>query len=740
MRLLLIIFFLLFNNWSLSKNLLIEGNNRLSYEDIKSLTSIDLSKDNYVIGDINSIILDLYNSDLISDVKLSEDDKNYIITIIENSIIENIFINGNVFLKDDIFFDLIQSKKDKYLNKKYLNKDIQLIRNLYLSEGFNNISTTVSTEKYSKNKINLIFNISEGKRVEINKINLKGNKTFSNKFLLSKLYSEEIKFFNIFSNGSNVSSSIFINDINILENYYKNKGFNNVKITYQITEFNKDRYELNFYIDENERITIDKIEYDFESIENDELILIKKKFEKEIKNNSYFFDGPIINDLINQFNKYFLSNNILINIKYDLVQYENEIILKFYETNEDFYTINKININGNSITKDSVIRSKLNFEPNDYFIETFVSNDLENLSSFPYINSVKYDYININKNTDIDIYIDENKKTGNLLAAGTVSGDRGLGVSFGANDKNLFGSGNSLKSSFSFDEESLLFDLSYIQYPLSNPNFFNRYSITNEELDFTPSFGYKLKEQSIGYGITYKQTEDLSLSAGYKFSKINGHSAKYNDSIVLDNIGNFYDSSLSFSLLQDTTNDFFFPSDGYKTSLSLIVSPNNISDNSYVSSSFQGTFFNEFKESNNYLFLDSNLSISESLDGERLKSINTFSLGGLNFKGFDYRGIGQKNSNGIYYGGKKMFNASIGYGSSFIFDEKDNIYFKLFYTVGSLWDNDYIDDPFKLRSSIGSSIDFKTAVGPISLFYAIPINKSHQDKERNFNFAIGTSF
>ena len=87
-----------------------------------------------------------------------------------------------------------------------------------------------------------------------------------------------------------------------------------------------------------------------------------------------------------------------------------------------------------------------------------------------------------------------------------------------------------------------------------------------------------------------------------------------------------------------------------------------------------------------------------------------------------------------------MFNASIGYGSSFIFDEKDNIYFKLFYTVGSLWDNDYIDDPFKLRSSIGSSIDFKTAVGPISLFYAIPINKSHQDKERNFNFAIGTSF
>ena len=79
-------------------------------------------------------------------------------------------------------------------------------------------------------------------------------------------------------------------------------------------------------------------------------------------------------------NKYFLSNNVLKTIKYDLVQYENEIVLKFYETNEDFYTINKININGNSITKDSVIRSKLNIEPNDYFIETFVSNDLENLS------------------------------------------------------------------------------------------------------------------------------------------------------------------------------------------------------------------------------------------------------------------------------------------------------------------------------------------------------------------------
>ena len=87
----------------------------------------------------------------------------------------------------------------------------------------------------------------------------------------------------------------------------------------------------------------------------------------------------------------------------------------------------------------------------------------------------------------------------------------------------------------------------------------------------------------------------------------------------------------------------------------------------------------------------------------------------------------------------QYFNSTIGYGSTFLFDKKDNVIFKLFATTRSIWDSDYTNNDFKLRSSMGLSIDFMSVI-PISISYAIPIQKELSDKSRNFNFTIGTSF
>ena len=116
-------------------------------------------------------------------------------------------------------------------------------------------------------------------------------------------------------------------------------------------------------------------------------------------------------------------------------------------------------------------------------------------------------------------------------------------------------------------------------------------------------------------------------------------------------------------------------------------------------------------------------------------------MGGLNFRGFDYKGIGPYDGK-IYLGGNEFFTSTLGYGSSFIFDEKDNINIKFFLTTGSIWNSDYSSSSsdIDLRTSIGTSLDFITPVGPISLSYASPIEKNTTDRTREFNFIIGTSF
>ena len=121
--------------------------------------------------------------------------------------------------------------------------------------------------------------------------------------------------------------------------------------------------------------------------------------------------------------------------------------------------------------------------------------------------------------------------------------------------------------------------------------------------------------------------------------------------------------------------------------------------------------------------MNNNYGYAESFKS-KLKTIDAFGLGGLNFKGFDYKGIGPYDGN-VYLGGNEYFTSTVGYGSSFIFDEKDNINIKFFLTTGSIWNSDYTNSSdIDLRTSVGTSLDFITPIGPLSFSYAEPIEKT----------------
>ena len=156
--------------------------------------------------------------------------------------------------------------------------------------------------------------------------------------------------------------------------------------------------------------------------------------------------------------------------------------------------VNKITITGNEITKDNTIRSKLSFEPGDYFNSNSISVSKNNLLKFKYINKVDIKTEILNDTSDVIVIIDENKKTGQFLAGGTFSGDIGAGVTLAINDNNIFGTGNSIDTKISANQENVLFNTSFIQYPTSTNKIKNKYSIFNVETDLSNSFGFKKDE------------------------------------------------------------------------------------------------------------------------------------------------------------------------------------------------------------------------------------------------------
>jgi outer membrane protein insertion porin family len=738
----LFLFFLLFI-FSLSlnaKNLVISGNYKLSLDDIQFLSNIDIKSSSLNINDINSLLIDLKNSELINDVSFEEQVNFYSISITEEKFIENIFINGNIFIQDDDILNNISLSKGKLFNKDTIYRDSQLIKNIYLSQGFFDANLDIKIEKFSEDKINLIIEIKEGEKKTIKKIDFTGNNSFSRKLLLSKINSESLNFLNIFSSGSNINPSLFLNDVSLIRNFYINKGFKDVKVNYSIEKYSYNAYKIHFYIDENERLKIDNVDFNLTNklqIDNKKFL----KFKKNLSKIDNFYDFDLINNFVYSLNK---DNSVEFNnyqIIFEIIKNENGNILVFKDLNKDLFFVNKININGNSITKNKTIRSKLEIQPGDYFDEARFRGNLNKLNKFSFINSSTYSYeiLDTSNKVDIEVDINENIKTGNLFIAGTASGDTGLGLTLGAKDSNFLGSGNTLSSSFELEEDKFLFDLDYIQYPLDNSRLTNRYSIVNSEEDYTSSFGYKNQEQSISYTLSFDYSDLTRISTGLKYSNNKGFGQINNDSVIMDNIGSFQNSSIYFSLTQDKTNDFFFPNDGYRNSFRLTLSPDNISDNAYIKANLNTLFLNKFKNSNTFYYSDNNIGIADSLNG-KLKTIDAYSLGGLSFKGFDYRGIGESNSNNIYLGGNKYFTTTIGLGTNFFFDDSDNLYLRFFGTAGSLWDSDYISNDFNLRSSIGASLDYITPIGPLSIYYGIPIQKEENDKTRKLNFSIGTSF
>ena len=743
LRFILISIFIFLVSNSYTNEIIFKGLNRLTTDDLQSLTSNDIYDKNFDEDKINFLIKELYQTDQILDINNEKIGSSYILYINESPVIENIYINGNLYIKDQIILDLLESTKNSFLNKRNIDKDVVMIKNLYKTTGRNQTFVSVSTEKFSEAKINLIFDIKESSPIKISKINIYGNKSFKSKFLISKIKSKQVNNFNIFNKGSNFNQSIFDNDLRILKNYYINKGFPNVEITYQLEENFKNSFSLNFYINENKRISVDKVNFDIpDLISQDDLFIEKKNLLlKKIKQNQSFLDIYLLDDFQIAINDLLINKGFNKSIEYhvNVLDFNSEVNFELIDV--EIKTVKELNIYGNSITKTNILLSKIDILPGDFLNYKKIDKSIERLNNLKYVNKANYElFENSDNSVNLNYDIEENKKTGNFLMGGSYNGDIGLGVILSLKDENLFGSGNELQSDITLNGEQSLFSINYSANSIKNNSITNTYSIRNKEIDYSQNFGFSAQEKSIGYTLSLKYDDNTKISTGSSFSNIRGHSPKNSNLAVTDNIGNFDNIVFTFSISQDLTNDFLYPSDGYNNELYIEYSPEFISENSYLKGTYQNNFYYELPDSSNYFFISNKIGLANSLNGSKLKTINSYSLGGLNFKGFDYMGLGSKTSNNTYLGGNKFFTSTIGYGSSFLFDERDNIYFRLFYSTGSLWDSDYIKQDFKIRSSIGASFDILSPIGPISFTYAIPILKETSDVERKFSFSIGTSF
>jgi len=740
-----LLIFIFFNNILYSKSIKFDGLKRLSLNDLQAITEYQLSDDNFTSKSVNDVVKSFSSSNLFYDIELIENSDHFFLKLTENYLIKNIYINNNIRLDDEVLFSILSSNTETFIDKNIILNDIKALKNSYISIGFKDVSISSKLENLNDSHVNLIFDINENMPFKIKNVEFIGNVYFSDRYLRGIINSKPVKSFNFFTTGSNFNDSLIKFDLVKLKNLYKDSGYIDARVSYSLFKSNNN-YILKFIIEENNRSSVNNIS--IENIPDDDELnkFVNKTLEKiklEISDNDNFYDKVKLNKYLKNLNKFLLKSNFdEIIYDYKLSINNNNIDISYFLNKSEKYVINRINIYGNSITKDKTIRSRLSFEPGDIlYSKEFVTENKISLNSEKFINSSNIELTSLNDDkVDVDIEISENEKTGNLFLAGGYNQDTGVGFSLGLSDDNILGSGNKIDSSLGFSSDSILFDIGITQKPLLNPNITFRYNVFNNENDYKDSFGYKSKTIGLGFGVKSYLNKNISNNISFKLSSNENYDSKNSALSISDNIGKFNKFSLSYDITNDRLNNEIYPTQGSLNSLYIEVAPDIFSDINYYRVSVKNNFYIKQKNSDSNFFILSTFDLVDTLDSSRLKTVDSLSLGGRNFKGFDFRGIGPKDNLSNYLGGKKRYIVSIGHTSTFLFDKKDNILFSNYLSIGSLWDNDYKSDKHKIRASFTSAFDILTPIGPLTLSYSIPLEKEQNDKTNNVSFSIGTSF
>ena len=714
------------------------GNERISNETIELFSEVSLNQD-INENDLNEILKNLYETNFFKDVVVKFDENKLTIKVSENPIIENIKykgINSNRILEEIQENTLVKSRYS--FNEIILKKEKNRLSNILKDLGYYKSLIQIFVEEEKNNLVNLTIDINLGEKAKIKKISFIGNKIFKDSKLKRIIASEEFKFWKFISGKKYLNESLVEFDTRLLENFYKNNGYYNVKINSSFAKLlSNDEFELIFNIDAKSKVYLGELKLTLPSDFNEEnFIRINKLFNK-VKNKPYSinFINKILKeiDLITaqeqyQFINAFVDENII----------GDKINLNFKINETKKYYVEKINIFGNNVTAENVIRNQFEVDEGDPFNEILVNKSFNNLKSLGYFKTVDKEIVNLEESRTkiINVTVTE-QPTGEINASAGV-GTSGNSIGFGVKENNFLGQGIRLNSDLTLATDSLKG-----KFSITNPNYKNSdksiyITLDASETDNYKKFGYKTNKTGFTLGTNFEYYDDFFLGVGTSnfYEKIETNSTASARQQAQE--GDYLDSFLKLDFNYDKRNQRFQTSSGFKSFYSLdlpVISDTNTLKN-YYNHSYYFDLFEKNISSIAFYFETAN-----SINNKDIKLSERINIPTRRLRGFESGRVGPKDGDD-FIGGNFAYSINFSSNIPQFFEESQDVEFLLFTDIADIWGVDYdssLNDS-KIRSSIGLALDWFSPVGPMNFSLSHPISKADTDKTESFRFNLGTSF
>ena len=721
------------------KKITIKGNERISNETIIVFSSIKIG-DNITSDKVNEIVDNLYITNFFDNISVNFENQELMIQVEESPIINTIEFKG---LKSKTLVETLKKNLKLKSRSSYNEYLIETDRDQIISDlkirGYYYSTIEIFKELKENNSIDLIYQIDLGQKAKIKKITFNGNKIYKDSKLKSVIISEEYKFWKFISGKKYLNESIINIDNRLLKNFYLNQGYLNVNIDSSFAKaLDEDGFELIFNINSNEKIFFNEFTLDlpndfdatnYEKINN----LFKDLSGKPYSINAIEKILKKIND-VSIFEQYVSSEASV-----EETIFENKIDLKFAISETDTFYVDKINIFGNNITKEEVIRNQLEVDEGDPFNEILLTRSINNIKSLNFFKKVDFEVkeSKINQNKTINLSVKE-KPTGEIMA-GAGFGTSGTTTSFGIKENNYLGNGLAVDAKLDISEETIRG-----KFSLRNPNYNNTdksiyTNIQSSETDRLSDSGYKTSKTGFTIGTDFEYYDDLFFGIGINsyLEDIETDSTASSQQQKLK--GNYFDNFVSLTLDFDKRNQKFQTTQGYRNYFSTdlpLISETNTFANTFITTNYFEYFNNNIIKSSFYF------GNSNSISGDNVKLSERLYLPPNRLRGFEKGKVGPKDGND-FIGGNYM--ASLNFSSDIpkLFENSQTTDLLIFLDIANVWGVDYdssLESSEDIKSAIGIGLDWFSPIGPMNFSLSQHLSKGSNDITESFRFNLGTTF
>ena len=739
------------------EEVLVQGNQRIEGDTVRSYIGVAVG-DRVDSAAVNDALKVLYATGLFADLNIRREGSALVVGVVENPIINRLAFEGNRRIKDETLETEVQHRPRIVYTRSRVQSDVQRIVQVYRRSG--RFAATVEPKiiQLPQNRVDLVFEISEGPLTEIQKITFIGNKIFQDGRLRSTISTKEARWYRFFTSADKYDPDRLNFDRELLRRHYLANGYADFRVVSAVAELGRNRADffITITVEEGERYTFGDIEVssDLRGVDAEFLRPLVTTSSGETYNADKIEDS--IQKLTFELGRLgYAFVDVRPKIERDR---EGRWIAVNYSIDEGPRVyVDRINIVGNVRTLDRVLRREMRLAEGDAFNAAKLRRSQQRIRGLGFFEKVEVRHEKgrlddkalgaaednfADDRTSITIEVEE-QSTGELsFGLGYSSSDK-IGGEIGIRERNLLGRGQDLNLTLRLSTRRQDIDLSFTE-----PYFLNRDVAAGFDL-----FNRQRDQENVAFE---RSSTGFTLRVGYPFAERLRHSVRYtlrNDKIedvdssasrfIQDQKGTRLTSSIGQTISYDLRDDRFFPTEGYLLRVSQDLAGLG-GDVHYLRHVLNYAYYKRLWgewigglsiEEGHILGLGENVSLSDR-----------FFIGGNNFRGFAAGGVGPRDTSSldflggtVYYVGTAEASVPLGILQEF------GVFGRLFTEVGSLADPDLdskvnVFDVGKPRVTSGFGVSWRSPFGPIRLDFAWPLRKEQFDREESFRFSFGTRF